>query len=141
MFTKCVTVVNYTGGGFGKEAVPAKFFVFGNLCGSGKGGRCPLLKLLRWFVRVVLCKPLRPDPSPRPLPETERGASLVCSPSPLRGGGGGRGSAQPGPGALKEDRVTATSLINLGFLTVLHEANGYLGGYLVTNNWGRPLEF
>ena len=31
--------------------------------------------------------------------------------------------------------------INLGFLTVLHEANGYLGGYLVTNNWGRPLEF
>lgn len=30
---------------------------------------------------------------------------------------------------------------NLGFLTVLHEANGYLGGYLVTNIWGRPLEF
>jgi hypothetical protein len=30
---------------------------------------------------------------------------------------------------------------NLGFLTVLHEANGYLGGYLVTNVWGRPLEF
>lgn len=30
---------------------------------------------------------------------------------------------------------------NLGFLTVLHEASGYLGGYLVTNVWGRPLEF
>ncbi|MCS6849702.1 MAG: hypothetical protein NZ700_00865 [Gemmataceae bacterium] len=30
---------------------------------------------------------------------------------------------------------------NLGFLTVLHETNGYLGGYLVTNIWGRPLEF
>jgi hypothetical protein len=30
---------------------------------------------------------------------------------------------------------------NLGFLTVLQEANGYLGGYLVTNIWGRPLEF
>lgn len=30
---------------------------------------------------------------------------------------------------------------NLGFLTVLYEANGYLGGYLVTNVWGRPLEF
>src|SRR5207244_2327510 len=30
---------------------------------------------------------------------------------------------------------------NLGFLTVLHEASGYLGGYLVTNQWGRPLEF
>ena len=35
----------------------------------------------------------------------------------------------------------ASAPINLGFLTVLHEANGYLGGYLVTNNWGRPLEF
>lgn len=33
------------------------------------------------------------------------------------------------------------SLTNLGFLTVLHEASGYLGGYLVTNVWGRPLEF
>ena len=32
-------------------------------------------------------------------------------------------------------------LTNLGFLTVLNEANGYLGGYLVTNVWGRPLEF
>jgi len=31
--------------------------------------------------------------------------------------------------------------LNVGFLTVLHEANGYLGGYLVTNTWGRPLEF
>jgi hypothetical protein len=42
---------------------------------------------------------------------------------------------------LKEDCVAATTPINLGFLTVLHEGNGYLGGYLVTNNWGRPLEF
>lgn len=31
--------------------------------------------------------------------------------------------------------------LNLGFLTILHEASGYLGGYLVTNSWGRPLEF
>jgi hypothetical protein len=30
---------------------------------------------------------------------------------------------------------------HLGFLTVLHEASGYVGGYLVTNLWGRPLEF
>jgi hypothetical protein len=30
---------------------------------------------------------------------------------------------------------------NVGFLTVLQEASGYLGGYLVTNTWGRPLEF
>jgi hypothetical protein len=32
-------------------------------------------------------------------------------------------------------------LTNLGFLTVMHEPSGYLGGYLVTNVWGRPLEF
>ncbi len=35
----------------------------------------------------------------------------------------------------------ATPTTNLGFLTVLHEPSGYLGGYLVTNLWGRPLEF
>src|SRR5437870_3777598 len=44
-----------------------------------------------------------------------------------------------------EDRTVAamiaSSTLNLGFLTVLHEATGYLGGYLVTNLWGRPLEF
>ena len=36
---------------------------------------------------------------------------------------------------------TSTVPLNVGFLTVLHEASGYLGGYLVTNTWGRPLEF
>lgn len=30
---------------------------------------------------------------------------------------------------------------NLGFVTVLAEAGSYLGGYLITNTWGRPLEF
>jgi hypothetical protein len=35
----------------------------------------------------------------------------------------------------------ATPACNLGFLTVLREPTGYLGGYLVTNLWGRPLEF
>lgn len=35
----------------------------------------------------------------------------------------------------------ATPLLNVGFLTVLQEASGYMGGYLVTNGWGRPLEF
>jgi hypothetical protein len=29
----------------------------------------------------------------------------------------------------------------VGFLTIVQENNGYLGGYLVTNLWGRPLEF
>jgi hypothetical protein len=31
--------------------------------------------------------------------------------------------------------------MNLGFLTILRDGAGYLGGYLVTNPWGRPLEF
>jgi hypothetical protein len=30
---------------------------------------------------------------------------------------------------------------HLGFLTVLQEPSGFLGGFLVTNAWGRPLEF
>ena len=37
--------------------------------------------------------------------------------------------------------LIAAGNVNLGFLTVLHEANGYVGGYLATNSWGRPLEF
>src|SRR5438477_9357172 len=31
--------------------------------------------------------------------------------------------------------------LNVGFLAILQEPSGYLGGYLVTNAWGRPLEF
>jgi hypothetical protein len=34
-----------------------------------------------------------------------------------------------------------TSSNNLGFLTILRDGSGYVGGYLVTNVWGRPLEF
>jgi hypothetical protein len=60
--------------------------------------------------------------------------------------------APPGPlavgfavAASAENRtvtpVAAPVVSNLGFLTVLQEATGYLGGYLVTNLWGRPLEF
>jgi hypothetical protein len=37
--------------------------------------------------------------------------------------------------------LSPSPTFNLGFLTVLQEANGYLGGYLATNAWGRPLEF
>jgi hypothetical protein len=38
--------------------------------------------------------------------------------------------------------VTATQAnSNLGFLSVFQEPNGFVGGYLVTNPWGRPLEF
>lgn len=35
----------------------------------------------------------------------------------------------------------ANAQLNVGFLTILQESSGYLGGYLVTNSWGRPLEF
>ncbi len=38
-------------------------------------------------------------------------------------------------------QTTPLASINLGFLTVLQETTGWLGGYLVTNGWGRPLEF
>src|SRR5688572_22064147 len=37
--------------------------------------------------------------------------------------------------------ASSTATCNLGFLTVLEESSGFLGGYLVTNVWGRPLEF
>lgn len=30
---------------------------------------------------------------------------------------------------------------NLGFLSIVQDHGGYVGGYLVTNAWGRPLEF
>ena len=29
----------------------------------------------------------------------------------------------------------------VGFLSIAHDSTGVLGGYLVTNAWGRPLEF
>lgn len=30
---------------------------------------------------------------------------------------------------------------SIGFLSIVREPNGYVGGYLATNLWGRPLEF
>jgi hypothetical protein len=36
---------------------------------------------------------------------------------------------------------TVPAAINLGFLQIVHEPSGYMGGYLVTNAWGRPVEF
>src|SRR5262245_27961662 len=42
--------------------------------------------------------------------------------------------------AGKEGRMVAGAM-HLGFLTVFPEANGYVGGYLITNSWGRPVEF
>lgn len=40
--------------------------------------------------------------------------------------------------------ATATpppATLTLGFLTILDDSSGVLGGYLLTNSWGRPLEF
>jgi hypothetical protein len=37
--------------------------------------------------------------------------------------------------------ATQHASLNLGFLTIVQDAGSYLGGYLVTNQWGRPLEF
>lgn len=34
-----------------------------------------------------------------------------------------------------------SAALNIGFLTVSQEPSGWLGGYLVTNGWGRPMEF
>jgi hypothetical protein len=36
---------------------------------------------------------------------------------------------------------TPASGANIGFLSVMQEPGGHVGGYLVTNAWGRPLEF
>ena len=36
---------------------------------------------------------------------------------------------------------TPTPCTNVGFLSVHQEPSGFVGGYLVTNSWGRPLEF
>ena len=37
--------------------------------------------------------------------------------------------------------ATLPAHLCIGFLTVFAEPTGYLGGYLVTNSWGRPIEF
>lgn len=36
---------------------------------------------------------------------------------------------------------TSAQSTNLGFLSVFQDTGGYAGGFLVTNSWGRPLEF
>jgi hypothetical protein len=57
----------------------------------------------------------------------------------------GNGDSSNRPDKLRKEPTLAstapTTSFNLGFLTVLKEAIGYVGGYLVTNLWGRPLEF
>ncbi len=48
--------------------------------------------------------------------------------------------------ALPKETVTVNppsgpTTLTIGFLTILEEGNGVQGGYLVTNAWGRPVEF
>jgi hypothetical protein len=43
--------------------------------------------------------------------------------------------------ATPDTMARVVELSSIGFLTVLNEGNAYVGGYLVTNVWGRPLEF
>src|SRR4051812_23734213 len=72
----------------------------------------------------------------------------------VRGNSTNRGASSPGhSGEIKlavqlgrsgeyAHRGRGTAIVNqLGFLSVLQENGGFLGGYLVTNYWGRPVEF
>src|SRR5436305_14698670 len=48
------------------------------------------------------------------------------------------------PLRVRNPPMTASATIpapNVGFLAILQDPSGTLGGYLVTNSWGRPLEF
>lgn len=46
----------------------------------------------------------------------------------------------PPPPVASHAPAQPTSL-TIGFLTLLTDPSGVLGGYLLTNSWGRPLEF
>ena len=37
--------------------------------------------------------------------------------------------------------LAPTPSLTIGFLTLLQDPSGVVGGYLLTNSWGRPLEF
>ena len=47
----------------------------------------------------------------------------------------------PHPVAVAAPAGPPPTTVNLGFLTVVQEPSGWVGGYLVTNGWGRPVEF
>src|SRR3954470_11002389 len=59
------------------------------------------------------------------------------TPHPPRASWGGRG----GNGGAAVASPSANGPLNLGFLTILQENNSYVGAYMVTNQWGRPLEY
>src|SRR4051812_47750949 len=76
-------------------------------------------------------------PSPGPSWPKVRAAGFRSIGSPGRR----RTASHPPRGTAAMSSPQGTAPLNVGFLTVLHEAGGYVGGYLVTNGWGRPLEF
>jgi hypothetical protein len=45
------------------------------------------------------------------------------------------------PTVVAAHAQTQPTSLTLGFLTLLTDPTGVLGGYLLTNSWGRPLEF
>jgi hypothetical protein len=49
--------------------------------------------------------------------------------------------SNPTPAPVVVPTHAPPSALTLGFLAILHDSSGALGGYLVTNAWGRPLEF
>jgi hypothetical protein len=68
--------------------------------------------------------PVRPRAGPRPVAPCDEGKDPVTDT----------------PATTSPVRPTPV-IGNLGFLAVLQDPGGVLGGYLVTNTWGRPLEF
>jgi hypothetical protein len=50
-------------------------------------------------------------------------------------------STNPPPVPVAAHALPNPTALTLGFLTLLNDASGVLGGYLLTNSWGRPLEF
>jgi hypothetical protein len=47
----------------------------------------------------------------------------------------------PKPAIVPASATPPPTSLSLGFLTILDDSSGVLGGYLLTNSWGRPLEF
>jgi hypothetical protein len=45
------------------------------------------------------------------------------------------------PEVISATATPPPATLTLGFLTILDDSSGVLGGYLLTNSWGRPLEF
>jgi hypothetical protein len=45
------------------------------------------------------------------------------------------------PPPLPSTSQTSNAPVQIGFLTIILEPAGLVGGYLLTNHWGRPLEF